>query len=90
MKTRNVGILIFDNVEVLDFSGPFEVYNVANEINTERLFKVFTVAEDENNILAKFGYNVKPEYTINNCPDIDILVIPGGEGRKIQMNNRLG
>lgn len=89
MKTRNVGILIFDNVEVLDFSGPYEVFNVANEINTERLFKVFTIAETKDIIMAKFGYKVKPDYSINNHPEIDILVIPGGEGRKIQMNNPL-
>jgi transcriptional regulator GlxA family with amidase domain len=87
LKTCNVGILIFDNVEVLDFSGPFEVFNVANEINTERLFKVFNIAETEDIIMAKFDYKVKPDYSINDHPEIDILVIPGGEGRKIQMNN---
>jgi transcriptional regulator GlxA family with amidase domain len=87
MKIRNVGILIFDNAEVLDFSGPFEVFNVANEINTERLFKVFTIAETEDIVMAKFGYKLKPDYSIANHPVLDILVIPGGEGRKIQMNN---
>jgi transcriptional regulator GlxA family with amidase domain len=101
MKTHNVGILIFDNVEVLDFSGPFEAFNAANEIlrpshvrrgdgersDNDRLFKVFTVAENEDMVMAKFGYYVKPHFSINNSPDIDILVIPGGEGRKVQMNN---
>jgi len=108
MKTRNVGILIFDNAEVLDFSGPFEAFNAANEINTaltplppsphvegdnkneaksNKLFNVFTIAETENIVMAKFGYKVKPDYSINNHPEIDILVIPGGEGRKVQVNN---
>lgn len=46
-KTRNVGILLFDDVEVMDFCGPFEVFSVTNEMNPNNPFNVFTVAEKE-------------------------------------------
>lgn len=87
MKIRNVGILIFNDAEVLDFSGPFEVFNAANEISEEKLFNVFTIAENEKTVTAKFGFKINPQFTFHNCPELNILLIPGGEGRKIQMNN---
>ncbi len=89
MKTRNVAILIYENAEVLDFSGPFEAFNVANEVAEELLFHVYTVAETEEVVSARNGFRITPDYSINNCPDTDILIIPGGNGRKIQMHNKL-
>ena len=44
-KKRNVGILIFDNAEVLDFAGPFEVFSVTSELNGFQPFDVFTVGK---------------------------------------------
>ena len=87
MKTRNVGILIFNNAEVLDFAGPYEVFNVANVTSPEKLFNVFTVAETMGTVTGKNGFSVTPHYSIESHPGIDILVIPGGEGRRVQMNN---
>lgn len=87
MITRNIGILIFNDVEVLDFAGPFEVFNVANEIAGENIFNVFTIAETSSAISARNGLRVIPDCSINTCPAIDILIIPGGNGRKFQMNN---
>ncbi len=89
MKSRNVAILIFNDVEVLDFAGPYEVFNVANEVYGEKNFNVYTVAENENIISAKNHFRVIPDYTINNHPKTDILIIPGGEGRKVQMLNNV-
>jgi len=84
---RTVGILIFNEVEVLDFAGPFEVFGIA-EIEKEKIYECFTVAENEQVIHARNGLLVKPNYTIFNCPKIDILIVPGGYGaEKIEIKN---
>ncbi len=49
---KNVGVFIFDNAEVLDFCGPFEVFSVASEINNFELIEVFTVAKTTEPILC--------------------------------------
>jgi len=75
----NVGIYIYDNAEVLDFSGPFEVFSVASrflDINTK--FNVFLVSQKEQAINARGGYSVNANYHFLNHPKIDILIIVGG------------
>lgn len=89
-KTRNVGIFIFDDVEVLDFAGPFEVFNVANELDEARgrtLFNVFTLAESFAPVSARGGLQVVPAYALHTHPRLDILIVPGGDGRRTQMYN---
>ncbi|MCB9202760.1 MAG: DJ-1/PfpI family protein [Flavobacteriales bacterium] len=86
-KKRNVAILIFDDAEVLDFAGPYEVFAVTSELNNHKLFNVFTVGENLKPILAVNGLSVNPKYDFSNCPHIDILIIPGGFGTRKQMNN---
>lgn len=88
-KTRNVGILIFDDVEVMDFCGPFEVFSVANRTNITNPFNVFTVAEKEEHIYARNNLSINPQYTIYNCPKLDILIVPGGQGSRKEMNNKI-
>ena len=87
-KKRNIGILIFKNVEVLDFAGPFEVFSVSSEKSDLRPFNVFTVAEKLAPIRAKNGLSVNPTYDFNNCPQIDLLIIAGGFGTKNLMTNQ--
>lgn len=77
---RTVAIFIFDDVEVLDFSGPFEIFGVAGKQNGQKgYFNVFTVAE-KNTISARNNLVITPTYTFENCPIPDILLIPGGGG----------
>jgi len=78
-KTRNVAILIFDDVEVLDFCGPFEVFSVSGQRSGAGPFNVYTVAQ-HSPVLARNRLEVIPHYLLNNCPTPDILVIPGGGG----------
>lgn len=87
MKTRNVAILIFNNVEVLDFTGPYEVFNDVNRVTGENYFQVFTISENGDQITARNGLKIIPDFSIENCPAPDILIIPGGQGRKIVMND---
>ena len=78
---RNVAIFIFDEVEVLDFAGPFEIFGVAGKRAGEGFFNVFTVAEKPK-IAARNNLVVEATYTFENCPIPDILLIPGGGGIK--------
>ncbi len=88
MNKRNLAILIFDDVEVLDFAGPFEVFAVTSELNNYAPFNVFLVAETQRTYKAVNGLQVVPDYEISNCPNPDILVVPGGVGTRTQMNNQ--
>jgi transcriptional regulator GlxA family with amidase domain len=91
---RTVGILIFDDVEVLDFCGPFEVFSVARkpdqDSEEDNLFRAITIAEEDRIINCRGGLLVQPHYTIANHPDLDIVVVPGGKGtRKERYNQNL-
>lgn len=80
---KNLAILLFDQVEVLDFAGPFEVFSVANELHDFSLFNVFTVSEKGADVVAVNGLKVGVDYSFNTCPDeIHYLVLPGGDGTK--------
>ncbi len=84
---KNVAILIFNDAEVLDFAGPFEVFSVASQINDADLFKVFTVSKSKEAITAVNGLSVNPDYAITYHPPIDILVIAGGQGTRQLMED---
>ena|SRR2546425_8330248 len=86
---RNVAILIFDEVEVLDFCGPFEVFSVAGRQRNQTPFSVYTVAEESRPVLARNQLSVNPRYTILDYPPPDILVVPGGRGTRREMNNSI-
>ena len=81
-EKTNLGILIFPDVEVLDFAGPFEVFSACNELNGDRLFNLFTLAGTRDTVRAKNGLQVVPDYDIENCPAPDCLVVPGGFGTR--------
>jgi transcriptional regulator GlxA family with amidase domain len=86
--TRNLAILIFDEVEVLDFCGPFEVFGVTGVRDQgERPFHVYTVAEKAGPVLARNGLSVNPGFTFANCPPPDILLVPGGQGTRREIHN---
>ncbi len=89
-RTRNVAILIFDDVELLDFCGPFEVFSVASrQADGQAPFNVYTVAEGSGAVMARNGLSVNPRYSIEDCPQLDIVVVPGGYGTRKQMRNEL-
>lgn len=85
--SRNVAILIFDEVEVLDFCGPFEVFGVAGRTLSEKPFNVYTIAETAAPVIARNGLSVNPNYTLADCPKPDLLLIPGGYGTRREINN---
>ncbi len=88
---RTVGILLFNEVEVLDFAGPFEVFSLPENANKEdKLFKVITIAQYQAPISARNGLKIIPDYSFDDFPKLDVLVIPGGYGaEKIEINNEV-
>jgi transcriptional regulator GlxA family with amidase domain len=77
---RNVAIFIFDDVEVLDFAGPFEIFSVCGlRSGGGKPFNVYTVAEKQN-IRARNNLFITANYLLNDCPKPDIVLIPGGGG----------
>jgi len=85
-----VGIFIFDDVEVLDFAGPFEVFSRTRTVagadsrrtDDSAPFETFTVARSRDTITAIGGLRVVPQYSWADAPAIDILVVPGGFGTR--------
>lgn len=77
VERKKVAILIFDGVQIIDYTGPYEVFGGAG-------FEVYTVAEKADPITTAMGMRVTPRYTFENCPQPNILLIPGGGVVKTQ------
>lgn len=79
-----VGIFLFDNVEALDFAGPYEVFSTAARVFQRRHptaaapFEVITVAESTALVRPRAGMRVLPDYAITDHPPLDLLIVPGG------------
>jgi transcriptional regulator GlxA family with amidase domain len=84
---RLVAILVFNDVEVLDFCGPFEVFSVTGRNSDPRPFRVVLVSEKVGPIVARNGLSVNPDYTLENCPRADLILVPGGQGTRLLMHN---
>lgn len=82
--TRTIGIYLFDEMEVLDFAGPFEVFSTASRVKNKidpgnsKPLNVFTLADSIRTITARGGLKVTPQYDITNHPELNVLIIPGG------------
>src|SRR5258708_2905318 len=72
-KQVTVAIVLFDGVQIIDYSGPWEVFGQAG-------FKVFTVADKTEPLITRFDQKVIADYTFDNSPDADIVLLPGGRG----------
>jgi transcriptional regulator GlxA family with amidase domain len=85
---KRVGIFLFNEVEVLDFAGPFEVFSLASQEGI-KLFETTTIGEEGNMITARNGLNVTPNYSFSTAPKLDILIVPGGYGAEhIELKNK--
>lgn len=95
MERWNVGILIFDGVEVLDFAGPFEVFSRTRLVpgpdsrrsEDSAPFSVFTVARTRASIRTTGGMEVVPHFGFADAPRIDLLVVPGGFGTRALLDD---
>ena len=83
--TRNVAIVIYENVQPLDWTGPYEVYNDAGRfaaVGGANAFNVYTVSKTAEPLNGQ-GLRLVPNYSIENAPRPDIVVFPGGPAEKI-------
>jgi len=95
MEKWNVGILIFDDVEILDFAGPFEVFSrtrltpgpESRRSEESAPFHVFTVAKTAAPIATTGGLRVVPHHAFADAPPIDLLVVPGGWGTRALLHD---
>ncbi len=86
----NYGVLIFDGAEELDFVGPWEVLTASTMVREgqgEPADNVFTVAESAEPVRCNKGMRVVPDYTFADHPHIDVVVVPGGNGTRTEVNN---
>lgn len=91
-RRRRVGIVVFDDVEILDFCGPFEVFSVVRLDESARReslspFDAGLVAEADRAVTTAGGMTVQPRWRFDDCPALDILLVPGGWGVRRQLGN---
>ncbi|MBN2306253.1 MAG: DJ-1/PfpI family protein [Anaerolineae bacterium] len=86
---RTVLVVLFDDVDTLDFCGPLEVFSITGQRATGLVpFTVTTVAERASPpVTTRSGLGIIPYYTFTNAPQADLLVIPGGLGARHERNN---
>ena len=91
----SVGILVFDDVEILDFSGPYEVFSTASRVHGRgnggiaagSLFRCFLVAPDMRPVRARGGMKVLPDCVLLPSSELDVLLVPGGDVSVIVNND---
>lgn len=83
----NIGIFIFEGVEELDFVGPWEVLAFWSQYWPDDEVMVFTVARQEGPVKCAKGLRVLPDHTWDSAPDIDVLIYPGGQGTRVQVED---
>jgi len=92
MRRRQVGIVIYPDVEVLDFAGPYEVLSVCRLDESRRReepspFEVLLVAGSREPVRASGGLRVLPDHDLDSCPPLDLLLVPGGWGSRREVDN---
>jgi transcriptional regulator GlxA family with amidase domain len=80
-----IGLLIFDGAEELDFVGPWEVFTMAAVVRDD--IRVVTIAERANPVQCAKGMRVIPDHTIADAPTLDVVMVPGGQGTRREVNN---
>ncbi|RMB78539.1 DJ-1/PfpI family protein [Rhodococcus sp. SBT000017] len=90
---RSIAILLFDDVEVLDACGPFEVFSVANRVaeraGTAALFDVTLVGIDDGAVRARGGMRIGVDTTIDDPRGFDVVLVPGGVVDAVEADSRV-
>jgi len=81
------GLLIFDRAEELDFVGPWEIFTASSMVRDDADTAVL-IAETTDPVRCNKGMRVVPDHTLDDHPELDVLLVPGGRGaRETQPNN---
>jgi putative intracellular protease/amidase len=81
VKARNLAIFVFEGVQIIDYTAPWEVFGHVHLGGHEPAFEISSVAQKPGPITTSMGMSVNPKYTFENAPKIDVLVLPGGNVR---------
>ena len=84
---KNIAIFVYDDIEILDFTGPYEIFSIADELRSGNLFNLFLVSENKSRLIARNHFKFEADYQFYNHPKIDYFLIPGGPGARVQENN---
>jgi putative intracellular protease/amidase len=76
---RNLAILIFEGVQIIDFAGPWETFGHVYAANQPVPFIIYTVADTANALTTAMGMSINPTYSVANAPRPDVIVVPGGD-----------
>ena len=85
---RQVSLLVFDDAEVLDVAGPYEVFSIAGRRHGLDPFRVVMVAEASGPVTLRNGFRVLPHFVLADAPPAEILIIPGGMGTRREIHNQ--
>lgn len=92
MKTYKVGMIVFDDMEVLDFAAPFEVFSLTalhrGRKGEHKPFDVSTVSDHSPYVITGSGLRIIPDYNMDHAPHYDLIVIPGGPGIRLASQNK--
>ncbi len=92
-KTKNVAIFVYDGVDILDIGAPGEILSsimVSDENKyVSKAFNVYLVSLDNKDCRGKDFFTIQPSYTIYDCPEPDIVILPGGKIEPLLDNNKL-
>jgi transcriptional regulator GlxA family with amidase domain len=90
MTTQKIGIVAFNQAEVLDVMGPFEVFSVAGRLSTPAKFQVSLIADNETKeVNLRHNLNIQTKYSIFENPEVDLIVVAGGITQDAEKNRNL-
>ena len=78
---KNLGILIYKDVQPMDLFGPWEIFSVWKSVLGHPL-NMYLISVDDRMVMCDGGVNLEAHYTIQDAPDLDYLIVPGGRGRQ--------
>ncbi len=88
----NIGILIFDDAEELDFVGPYEVFTMSNEVfghfGKDAPDNVVLISETGGSVTCAKKMRIEADHSIADAPKLDVLLVPGGQGTRREVNNK--
>lgn len=82
-----IGLVLFEDAEELDLVGPWEVFTMAAQL--QRDVAVCTIAESEAPVRCAKGLRVLPDHTLAEAPELDVLLVPGGQGTRREVERPL-
>ena len=90
MAHRKVGIIVFDNAEVLDVMGPYEVFSIAGRISEPSEFQVVLISDsEEKNVTLRHGLRIQTDSKISEEQELDLIIVSGGITTSAEQNEKL-